>query len=54
MKREIPLKGGDEYDGLTRWRKFLYWKPGERKAIKRGFNRRERHTQKRRTNEGNQ
>jgi len=46
MKRDIPLKGGDEYDALTGWKRFIYFRPGERKAIKRGFNQRERHVQK--------
>ncbi len=34
----IPLKGGDEYDALTRFKKYLRWRPGQRKAIKRRFN----------------
>jgi hypothetical protein len=44
MKRAhaIAMAGGDEYDALTRWRHFLHWKPGARKAIKRGYNRRQR------------
>ena len=44
MKRAhiIPMAGGDEFDALTRWRYFLHWKPGTRKAIKRGYNRRQR------------
>lgn len=41
MKR-MPLKTGDEYDALTRWKKFLYWKPGERKRIKKAYNKKER------------
>jgi hypothetical protein len=40
--RLIPMKGGDEYDALTRWKRFLRWRPGERKAIKRGYNKRAR------------
>jgi hypothetical protein len=24
--KRIPMKGGDEYDGLTKARKFLLWK----------------------------
>lgn len=43
----IPLKG-DEQDALTGWRHWLYWRAGERKAIKRGYNRRERRTVKQR------
>ncbi|MBI5922335.1 MAG: hypothetical protein HY847_11910 [Betaproteobacteria bacterium] len=44
MKRAhiIPMTNGDEYDALTRWRHFLHWKPGTRKAIKRGYSRRQR------------
>lgn len=33
---------GDEVDAFTRWRHYLNWKPGQRKRIKRGYNRRER------------
>lgn len=36
------LKGGDEYDCLTRWRHVLGWKPGEKRRIKRGYNKRVR------------
>ena len=36
----IKLKSGDEYDALTKAKKFHYWKPGERKKIKRGYNKR--------------
>lgn len=44
MKRAhaIPMTSGDEHDALTRWRHFLHWKPGMRKAIKRGYSRRQR------------
>ena len=38
----MPLKTGDEYDALTRWKKFLHWKPGERKRIKKAYNKKER------------
>lgn len=41
MKR-MPLKTGDEYDALTRWKKFLHWKPGKRKRIKKAYNKKER------------
>jgi len=37
---EIPMKGGAEYDAFTRWKRWLHWEPGERKAIKRGYRRR--------------
>lgn len=44
MKRAhiIPMVGGDEHDALTRWRHYLHWKPGARKAIKRSYSRRQR------------
>jgi len=45
-RRGIKLKGWDENDALTGWRHDLYWKPGQRKAIKRQFNRRERRTER--------
>ena len=41
MKR-MPIKTGDEYDALTKFKKFLCFKPGERKAIKRAYNKKER------------
>lgn len=47
MKRSIPLKGGAEYDALTGWRKVLFFRPGERAAIKAKFNRRERRLMRR-------
>lgn len=36
------MANGDEVDAFTKWRHFYFWKPGERKAIKRRANRRER------------
>lgn len=39
MKR-IPLIDGAEHDALTSWRKVLKFRSGERKAIKRQYNRR--------------
>lgn len=38
----VPLRGGDEYDALTRFRKYIHFRPGERKAAKTTFNRRAR------------
>lgn len=38
----ISLKGPDENDALTNWRKVTRFRPGERKAAKRAFNRRVR------------
>lgn len=41
IPQRIPLKSGDEYDALSRRAKgYLRWRPGERKAIKRGYQRR--------------
>ena len=38
---------GDEQDALTIWRRFLIWKPGERKAVKRQSHRKDRRAAKR-------
>lgn len=43
MKKErIPLKGGAEYDALTKARKYYCYltKPGVTKSIKKGYNKR--------------
>jgi len=40
MGHKEKLKGGDEYDALTGWKKFLNWNSGVRKRIKRQFNKR--------------
>lgn len=40
MKR--PMKAWEEYDAFTKWRKYLYWQPGELKRIKRRAAKRER------------
>mgnify|MGYP006076379097 FL=1 len=40
MTKRLPLKGGDEYDALTKSRKFLHWKAGQLKKIKRAYNKR--------------
>lgn len=46
--RRPPAKSGDEQDWICkRWRRWLYWKPGEGKRIKRGMNRRARREAKR-------
>ena len=36
----IPLKGGDEFDALTKWRTVLKLRAGVRKAAKRSYARR--------------
>jgi len=43
MGRRLPLRSGDEYDTVTRWRRYLKRRAGVRKAIKRSLRRRERH-----------
>ncbi len=40
MNKRISMKGGDEYDGLTKARKFYLWKSGKLKKIKRAYNKR--------------
>jgi hypothetical protein len=41
--RYEPLKSGDEYDALTRGGKRVHcWRAGQRKAVKRRFNKRVR------------
>ncbi len=45
-KQRIKLKGGDEYDALTGWRKYLKWRSGVVKRIKRNYNKRFRKQQK--------
>ncbi|GAB4438642.1 MAG: hypothetical protein Kow00120_06360 [Anaerolineae bacterium] len=42
MSHPIPMRGALEYDALTRWRRYLRWRAGERKAVKRGYWRRAR------------
>lgn len=39
---------GGEYDALTRMKRFLGWKPGVRKGIKRKHNKRQRRIAKNR------
>lgn len=41
-KREIPMIDGDEIDGLTKWKRHVRFRPGERKWLKRKFNKRVR------------
>ena len=40
MTKRIPMKGGDEYDALTKARRFYLWKAGQLKKIKRTYNKR--------------
>jgi hypothetical protein len=46
-KGELPLKSGDEHDALTRWKRFLNWRPGKRVLVKRQYNKRVRKEAKR-------
>ncbi len=46
MGQRLPLRSGDEYDALTRWRKLFHWRSRERATIKRRFRRRERRSGK--------
>lgn len=39
----VPLKTGEEYDALTRFRRYVRWRPGDRKFAKGVYNRRVRH-----------
>jgi len=41
-----PLKGGDEYDGLTRARRYYHYCAGTLKRIKRQYNKRVRQSGK--------
>lgn len=41
MRSEHPTTG-DEWDAFTKWRRFLHWKPGERKKIKKMSHQRDR------------
>jgi hypothetical protein len=47
MRNRIPLKTGDEYDALTKAKRSHIWRAGDRKAIKRSYNRRVRRELKR-------
>ena len=41
MKTRIKMISGDEFDALSKKaKKYFHWKPGERKKIKRGYNKR--------------
>lgn len=42
----IKLKGGDEFEALTKARKSYNWARGQLKKIKRGYNKRVRRTAK--------
>lgn len=44
--KRIPLNG-DEYDALTKARRYYFWQRGELKKVKRGYNKRFRREGKR-------
>lgn len=52
MGRRIPLTNGDEYDLFTRWRRYLHFRPTEKRRIKRAYRRRERHQARQTHNRG--
>jgi hypothetical protein len=37
MKIRIPLRGGDEQDAFSGWRRLLRWRPGDRKRLKKQY-----------------
>ena len=43
MAKRIKMISGDEYDALTKWKRHIKWRAGERKRIKRRYNKRDRH-----------
>ena len=51
MKHDIPMVDGDEMDAFSKRHGHLRWKPGERKQIKRKFNKRSRRKQKEKLND---
>lgn len=46
MGHREKLKGGDEYDALTPWHRFLAWNSTPRSEIKKRFRRRVRRSKK--------
>lgn len=48
MKR-MPMKTGDQWDALTKTKRFFKWRCGVRKRIKQRYNRAERQWLKRLT-----
>lgn len=47
MGHRDKLIDGDEYDAVSGWRRYLKFKPGQRKAAKNAINRRDRRRAKR-------
>jgi hypothetical protein len=48
MGHREPLRGGDEHDAFTRWRKVVAWRRGALRAVKRRFARRVRRAERQR------
>lgn len=46
MGHKGRLANAREWDALTQWKNVTHWKPGERKAIKRQYNKRQRKLEK--------
>lgn len=45
MRGRVPMESGWEYDALTvNGRRWLSWRPGQRRDVKRMYRRRERRT----------
>jgi hypothetical protein len=42
MKTPRPVQNFEEEDAFSGWRKVMHWRPGEIKAIKRRYHRKER------------
>jgi hypothetical protein len=42
MGHKGKLKGGFEWDVITGWRRYMHWKPGTCKYVKRKYNKRMR------------
>lgn len=42
MGHRGKMRGAIEYDALSKWKNYLRWQPGERKWIKRRYNKRMR------------
>lgn len=40
MGHKEEMKGGEEFDAFTGWKRFFNWNSGVRKRIKRQFNKR--------------
>lgn len=40
MGTRTRLRGGDEYDAFSGWRRLLRWRAGQRRAIKQAHNQR--------------